>query len=82
MRERYPRDAEMRERFLEELGARVKALRRDSGMTQKQLAQQCGVDPSLISYLERGKVNVTAFVALRMAMAFGVGLEDLLPELH
>ena len=40
---------------------RLKALRRESGLTQDQLAQYLGVDQSMITKLENGtrKLNVT-----------------------
>jgi len=47
----------------------LKALRINLGWTQKQLAQEAGVDPATVSRAERGD-NVTAPKAKRIADVF------------
>jgi XRE family transcriptional regulator, fatty acid utilization regulator len=55
----------------------LKPLRKVSGMTQTQLAEQVGVAPSMISYLESGKRLPSFSLACRLALELGVGLDDL-----
>jgi transcriptional regulator with XRE-family HTH domain len=44
---------------MEKLGASVRKLRRDRGITQAQLAEGVGVDESYISKIEKGKLTYT-----------------------
>ena len=37
------------------LGDALRALRKDAGMTQEQLAERLGVDPTFVGRLERGQ---------------------------
>ena len=49
------------------LGARMKRLRRDLGLTQTRMAEDLGVSPSYLNLLERNQRPVTAQVLLRLA---------------
>ena len=44
------------------LGARLKRLRRDLGLTQTRMAEDLGVSPSYLNLLERNQRPVTAQV--------------------
>jgi transcriptional regulator with XRE-family HTH domain len=44
---------------MEKLGATVRKLRRDQGITQARLADSIGVDESYISKIEKGKLTYT-----------------------
>jgi transcriptional regulator with XRE-family HTH domain len=43
------------------LGLRIKALRKVLGRSQKDVAEQCGLDRSYFSGVERGERNLTFF---------------------
>jgi transcriptional regulator with XRE-family HTH domain len=60
------------------LSRRVAELRRKAGWSLEQLSAACGVSRSMLSQIERHKVNPTLVVALRIAQAFGTSLSDLL----
>jgi transcriptional regulator with XRE-family HTH domain len=58
----------------------IKLARKVAHMTQKQLAQKAGVDPSLISRLERGqRPHASHETVIKIARALGVEAADLAP---
>lgn len=59
------------------LGARMKRLRRDLGLTQTRMAEDLGVSPSYLNLLERNQRPVTAQVLLRLAEAYDLDLKSL-----
>ena len=61
----------------DELGRRVRELRRRRGWTQEQLADASGRHSTYIGGVERGERNVTMQVAHDIASALGVSMEQL-----
>src|SRR5918912_204407 len=61
----------------EALGARVRGLRRERGLTLEELAQRSGVSRAMISKVERGEKNPTLMVAAKLAEGLGVTLSRL-----
>src|ERR1700744_2414237 len=59
------------------LGARLKRLRRELGVTQTRMAEDLGVSPSYLNLLERNQRPVTAQVLLRLAEAYDLDLRSL-----
>src|SRR3569832_1369938 len=59
------------------LGARIKRLRRELGLTQTRMAEDLGVSPSYLNLLERNQRPVTAQVLLRLAEAYDLDLKTL-----
>ena len=59
------------------LGERIRALRRDRGVTLEDLAGRSGVSRAMISKLERGEKNPTLVVAAKVAEGLGVSLSRL-----
>ncbi|MDP3174095.1 MAG: short-chain fatty acyl-CoA regulator family protein [Phenylobacterium sp.] len=59
------------------LGARLKRMRRDLGVTQTRMAEDLGVSPSYLNLLERNQRPVTAQVLLRLAEAYDFDLKTL-----
>jgi transcriptional regulator with XRE-family HTH domain len=59
------------------LGERVRALRRERGLTLDGLAGRSGVSRAMISKLERGEKNPTLVVAAKVAEGLGVSLSQL-----
>jgi transcriptional regulator with XRE-family HTH domain len=55
----------------------LKALRQTRGLTQTMLAEQVGVSPGMISYLESHKRVPSFGLTCRLALALGVGLDNL-----
>ena len=59
------------------LGARVKDLRKEAGLTLDELAGRSGVSRAMISKLERGEKNPTLVIAARLTEGLGVSLSRL-----
>src|SRR3954471_24245834 len=59
------------------LGARMKRMRRDLGITKTRMAEDLGVSPSYLNLLERNQRPVTAQVLLRLAEAYDLDLKTL-----
>jgi predicted transcriptional regulator/transcriptional regulator with XRE-family HTH domain len=62
------------------LGARLRRLRRELGLTQSRMAEDLGVSPSYLNLLERNQRPVTAQVLLRLADAYDLDLRALSVE--
>ncbi len=60
------------------LGARLRALRRDRGLLQKQLADKAGLTPSMMSQLESGRLTPTLPTLGKLAGALGLSIPELL----
>ena len=54
---------------------RIEVLRRDRGMTRKQLADKIEVNVQTIGYLERGEYNPSLDLAFRVSDCFGLPIE-------
>ncbi len=54
------------------LGARIKAVRKERGWSQEQLAERVGISTQYVSNIERGKENPTLDLLLRLAQALKV----------
>lgn len=62
------------------LAARVKALRRQKGWSQEELAHQAGVHRTFVSQIERATRIATIVSAEKFAKALGVKPGELLDE--
>ncbi|MGC9219835.1 MAG: helix-turn-helix domain-containing protein [Solirubrobacteraceae bacterium] len=59
------------------LASQVRLLRRQRGWSLERLGQACGVSRSMLSQIERNDANPTVAVALAIASALGVTLDEL-----
>ena len=59
------------------LGARVRQLRRDQGISQEDFADACGFARSYMSRIERGTANLSLDAVQRLAKAFDITVEEL-----
>jgi transcriptional regulator with XRE-family HTH domain len=57
---------------LPSLGAVVKALRMEAGLTQAGLAERAGVDVTYVGHIERGERSLTWAALTRLAEGLGV----------
>jgi transcriptional regulator with XRE-family HTH domain len=60
------------------LGARIRALRQQRGLLQKQLAEKAGLTASMMSQIEAGRLTPTLPTLRKLAGAFGVSVSGLL----
>lgn len=74
-RKKYYRD----ERFLKQIGLRIRQLRLEKGMTQEELAFECDyADFSQINRIELGKVNFSISYLKLIAEKLEVPVKELL----
>lgn len=57
--------------YLDILGQRIRAARRDLGMSQERLAHESGLDRSYVGRVERGEHNLTFVSLVKIARALG-----------
>lgn len=68
--------------LLDKIGQRISTIRKSSGTSQIQVAQQAGVDKAYISLVENGKQNLTMGALLKIAHALEVEVSDLVYPTH
>lgn len=59
------------------LGARIKALRMERGLQQRQLAEKAELTPSMVSQIESGRLTPSLNTLRRLADALGVTIPSL-----
>ena len=67
-------------KYLEQLGARVRALRSRRGMTRKMLARDSEVSERYLAQLETGTGNISILLLRQIAKALGTTAEELAVE--
>jgi len=60
-----------------QMSRRVKQMRKERGWSLDRLSAVCGVSRSMLSQIERDEANPTLAVTMRIALAFGVSLGNL-----
>lgn len=70
----------MEDQILIELGARIRAVRLNKGLTQAELADRCACNRNYISMLERGERNPSYKSLVMIAKGLGVKLQKLVTE--
>jgi len=66
----------------EQLGARIRELRRKKGWSQEALADRCGLHRSHMGEIERGKANVTLATLAMIATTLQTTAAELLKNLE
>lgn len=64
-------------RFRQAFGSRLAQLRRLKGWKQRELARRSEIDPGRLSKLERGVVRASAAELVRLSLALGTPLDEL-----
>ena len=59
------------------LGQRIKALRQERGLQQRQLAEKSGLTPSMVSQIESGRLTPSLHTLGKLARALGVAIASL-----
>jgi XRE family aerobic/anaerobic benzoate catabolism transcriptional regulator len=68
----------LEDRFLAELGGRVRGTRALRGMSRKTLSRASGLSERYIAQLESGQGNVSIILLRRIAQAMGIRIDDLI----
>jgi transcriptional regulator with XRE-family HTH domain len=64
-----------------DIGKRIRALREERGLTQREVARRAGLTPSGVGFIEHGQTrNPSAETVVSIARALGVPVEELLEE--
>ncbi|MFF2890029.1 helix-turn-helix domain-containing protein [Paenibacillus sp. NPDC057967] len=63
--------------ILQEVGLRLRYIRKSSGLTQDQLAEKAGVHSTYIGSIERAEKNITLLNLQKIAQALNVEVADL-----
>jgi transcriptional regulator with XRE-family HTH domain len=64
-----------------DIGKRIRDLREERGLTQREVARRAGLTPSGVGFIEHGQTrNPSAETVMAVARALGVPVEELLRE--
>ena len=67
-----------KEKFLKELGKRVRKIRLSKGLTQTQVGNKMDSDLRTIRRIEKAEINASIFLVNEIANALEVSIEELL----
>lgn len=68
--------------ILKRFGEKIRALRKERGMSQEKFAELCGLDRTYISGIERGNRNISLVNIQVIAIALNVSLQELFTEVE
>jgi len=71
---------ELAAKAMPRLGAKVRALRRQQGMSQVQMAERLAISPSYLNLIEANKRPLTANLLIQLAHSFQVDLKSFAPD--
>lgn len=63
------------------VGQTVRSYRQQLGLSQEDLAHNCGVHRTYVGHVERGEVNPTLGTLQLLAEGLGVRVQDLVSEI-
>ena len=69
--------ADLNSNVKNEVGLRVRQLRKEAGMSQEVLAERCGIFRTYLSRVESGMANVSITVLASLATVCGVKVQAL-----
>lgn len=67
-----------RRKVQKDLGKRIRGWRHGKGLDVIQMAKACGVPTAKIELIERGEVNITLVIIIRLAHALGMTVSEFL----
>ena len=67
----------MNTKILEYIGAQLKRIRREKGLTQEALAEKVKIHPTYVGKIESGKNNISIITIFKISRALGVKLSDI-----
>ena len=70
-----------KEKLLKKLGARIKQIREEKGITQAELANSIGKDQQSLQRLEKGNINPSLYYLSEIAIGLEIDLSQLLEGL-
>ena len=70
--------AQEKKDFAKVVGARIKEVRKENGLTQEKLAEVAGYDSAYIGHVETGRYSPSVYTVWRMAKAMKIDISELL----
>jgi len=64
--------------LLIDLGIRIKNIRINKGLSQKQLAKLCKFEKSSMCKIEQGKVNISYLILYRICYSLNIKMAELI----
>jgi transcriptional regulator with XRE-family HTH domain len=71
-----------KEALARRFGALIRRLRLERGYSQEMFGEVCRIDRTYVGMIERGEVNVTLAIIVRLARGLGLSLTKLFAELE
>jgi transcriptional regulator with XRE-family HTH domain len=68
------------QRWIRNLGTRIRAQRKAAGLTQERLAELADVAPRTIQKIEAGDITILVTTLARIRRAIGCRCDDLVPD--
>ena len=65
------------DKILKDIGAVIKKLRKERGISAVELGYKCNMDKPNINRIENGKTNPTVLTLVRICIALEIELKDL-----
>lgn len=69
-----------KEALAREFGILIRRLRLERGYSQERFGEVCRIDRTYVGMIERGEVNVTLAMVVKLARGLGISLVDLFVE--
>ncbi|QEE50334.1 helix-turn-helix transcriptional regulator [Flavobacterium alkalisoli] len=66
------------EKYLIELGNKIKHFREENNLSQEDLANDCNIPKSQIGRIERAEINTTIRTLIKIASALNIPVKDLI----
>ncbi len=76
------KDKEDLEKLLKEIGARIRVLRKEKGLSQLELADKVGCSETHLSNIETGSAKMGVDIAIRIAEYFDVSTDWILRAIN
>jgi transcriptional regulator with XRE-family HTH domain len=70
----------MKKKIAIEFGKKLAEIRKDKGLLQKDLSQQCGFSLNYIGIVERGEKSISLEKVFIIAAVLGCSVHDLMPD--
>jgi DNA-binding XRE family transcriptional regulator len=71
---RIQRKPETPDELYGQVGKKIKALRKENRLTQKELAKKLGISQQIISHIEQGRANISLLTLKKVANALGTNV--------
>jgi XRE family transcriptional regulator, regulator of sulfur utilization len=65
-------------KYLKELGEKIRKLRKEKGLSQENIAQECGINRITMTRIESGVANATIKMLLDISAQLGLQIDELL----